>query len=116
MDPLKGSVSWTGRPVSYYLHVIDRAKVCKYLSINQGLLICTNLHIPNTSVSLQFKYVCDYYNFISFYSLNDTSKKLQQGKEKRYVNTDRTGGKHNNNDPCPPFVAYFFPSFRTDCA
>ena len=27
MDPLKGSVSWTGRPVSYYLHVIDRAKV-----------------------------------------------------------------------------------------
>ena len=29
MDPLKGSVSWTGRPVSYYLHVIDRAKVSK---------------------------------------------------------------------------------------
>ena len=27
MDPLKGSVSWTGKPVSYFLHVIDRAKV-----------------------------------------------------------------------------------------
>ena len=27
MDPLKGSVSWTGKPVSYYLHVIDRARV-----------------------------------------------------------------------------------------
>ena len=32
MDPLKGSVSWTGKPVSYYLHVIDRARV------NQSLL------------------------------------------------------------------------------
>jgi len=30
MDPLKGSVSWTGRPVSYYLHVIDRAKLERY--------------------------------------------------------------------------------------
>ena len=29
MDPLKGSVSWTGKPVSYYLHVIDRARVKK---------------------------------------------------------------------------------------
>ena len=27
MDPLKGSVSWTGKPVSYFLHVMDRAKV-----------------------------------------------------------------------------------------
>ncbi len=27
MDPLKGSVSWTGKPVSYFLHIIDRAKV-----------------------------------------------------------------------------------------
>lgn len=27
MAPLKGSVSWTGKPVSYYLHVIDRTKV-----------------------------------------------------------------------------------------
>lgn len=27
MSPLRGSVSWTGKPVSYYLHVIDRTKV-----------------------------------------------------------------------------------------
>lgn len=27
MTPLRGSVSWTGKPVSYYLHVIDRTKV-----------------------------------------------------------------------------------------
>jgi len=31
MDPLKGSVSWTGKPVSYFLHIIDRAKVCSSL-------------------------------------------------------------------------------------
>lgn len=30
MDPLKGSVSWTGKPVSYYLHVIDRARLERY--------------------------------------------------------------------------------------
>ena len=30
MDPLKGSVSWTGKPVSYYLHVIDRARVNRH--------------------------------------------------------------------------------------
>uniref|UniRef100_A0A2R5L708 Histone-lysine N-methyltransferase, H3 lysine-79 specific n=1 Tax=Ornithodoros turicata TaxID=34597 RepID=A0A2R5L708_9ACAR len=30
IQPLKGSVSWTGKPVSYYLHVIDRAKLEQY--------------------------------------------------------------------------------------
>ncbi|TRY75673.1 hypothetical protein TCAL_11608 [Tigriopus californicus] len=34
MDPLKGSVSWTGKPVSYYLHVIDRAKLERYFQRN----------------------------------------------------------------------------------
>lgn len=42
MVPLKGSVSWTGKPVSYYLHVIDRTKVinvltCILLSFNFGI-------------------------------------------------------------------------------
>lgn len=32
MVPLKGSVSWTGKPVSYYLHVIDRTKVINVLT------------------------------------------------------------------------------------
>lgn len=36
MSPLKGSVSWTGKPVSYYLHVIDRVKLERYF---QGLKI-----------------------------------------------------------------------------
>ena len=27
LSPLKGSVSWTGKPVSYYLHIIDRTLV-----------------------------------------------------------------------------------------
>lgn len=34
MTPLRGSVSWTGKPVSYYLHVIDRTKLENYF---QGL-------------------------------------------------------------------------------
>lgn len=29
ITPLKGSVSWTGKPVSYFLHTIDRTKVSK---------------------------------------------------------------------------------------
>ncbi|XP_059477589.1 histone-lysine N-methyltransferase, H3 lysine-79 specific isoform X2 [Neocloeon triangulifer] len=32
MDPLKGSVSWTGKPVSYFLHVIDRSKLERYFT------------------------------------------------------------------------------------
>lgn len=30
MTPMKGSVSWTGKPVSYYLHSIDRTKLERY--------------------------------------------------------------------------------------
>lgn len=30
LSPLKGSVSWTGKPVSYYLHIIDRTKLERY--------------------------------------------------------------------------------------
>ena len=30
LSPLKGQVSWTGKPVTYYLHVIDRGKLEKY--------------------------------------------------------------------------------------
>lgn len=30
MSPMKGSVSWTGKPVSYYLHLIDRTKLERY--------------------------------------------------------------------------------------
>ena len=43
MDPLKGSVSWTGKPVSYYLHVIDRAKVCILWIIAQNDCISKKL-------------------------------------------------------------------------
>jgi len=30
IPPLKGSVSWTCKPVSYYLHVIDRTILERY--------------------------------------------------------------------------------------
>uniref|UniRef100_A0A182VQN1 Histone-lysine N-methyltransferase, H3 lysine-79 specific n=1 Tax=Anopheles minimus TaxID=112268 RepID=A0A182VQN1_9DIPT len=30
MSPLRGSVSWTGKSVSYYLHIIDRTKLERY--------------------------------------------------------------------------------------
>jgi len=36
MDPLKGSVSWTGKPVSYYLHVIDSTKLERYFNRQNG--------------------------------------------------------------------------------
>ncbi|XP_017693880.1 PREDICTED: histone-lysine N-methyltransferase, H3 lysine-79 specific isoform X3 [Lepidothrix coronata] len=32
LSPLKGSVSWTGKPVSYYLHTIDRTILENYFS------------------------------------------------------------------------------------
>lgn len=33
LSPLEESVSWTGKPVSYYLHVIDRTKLEKYFQL-----------------------------------------------------------------------------------
>ena len=30
LSPLKGNVSWTGKPVSYYLHTLDRGKLEKF--------------------------------------------------------------------------------------
>lgn len=35
MSPLKGSVSWTGKPVSYYLHIIDRRKLERYFELQR---------------------------------------------------------------------------------
>ncbi|EFX76269.1 hypothetical protein DAPPUDRAFT_198981, partial [Daphnia pulex] len=32
LSPLRGSVSWTGKPVSYYLHIIDRTKLERYFN------------------------------------------------------------------------------------
>merc|ERR1719458_177576 len=36
MDPLKGSVSWTDKPVSYYLHQIDGSKLERYFIRQQS--------------------------------------------------------------------------------
>eukprot|EP00092_Neocalanus_flemingeri_P060395 GFUD01072376.1.p1 GENE.GFUD01072376.1~~GFUD01072376.1.p1 ORF type:complete len:1825 (+),score=446.63 GFUD01072376.1:95-5569(+) len=36
MDPLKGSVSWTDKPVSYYLHQIDSSKLERYFIRQQS--------------------------------------------------------------------------------
>lgn len=36
LSPLRGSVSWTGKPVSYYLHIIDRTKLERYFQRLKG--------------------------------------------------------------------------------
>ena len=53
MDPLKGSVSWTGKPVSYFLHVIDRAKVRHFLLVFGWELY---FFLPNLFSSSCFKF------------------------------------------------------------
>lgn len=37
LSPLRGSVSWTGKPVSYYLHTIDRTIVSTQALSNSNL-------------------------------------------------------------------------------
>jgi hypothetical protein len=73
MDPLKGSVSWTGRPVSYYLHVIDRAKVSKEFG---------NKLVHGSAAILPTSFI-DNFIHILFYSLKDISKKQPRVKGKR---------------------------------
>lgn len=59
MSPLKGSVSWTGKPVSYYLHIIDRTKLERYFQrlknpkLKVSKRVCSN-HI----ISLLFICLC----------------------------------------------------------
>lgn len=40
MSPLRGSVSWTGKPVSYYLHIIDRTKLERYFQRLKNPKVC----------------------------------------------------------------------------
>ena len=47
LSPLKGSVSWTSKPVSYYLHRIDRTKVRMKL---------TPIHWTMSDIIYNFKY------------------------------------------------------------
>ena len=42
LSPLKGSVSWTGKPVSYYLHVIDRTLVGVIIILKFDVLLTSN--------------------------------------------------------------------------
>lgn len=55
MVPLKGSVSWTGKPVSYYLHVIDRTKVSFDDLVDWALIVARNLlFLLSNAVHLNF--------------------------------------------------------------
>lgn len=44
----KGSVSWTGKPVSYYLHEIDRRKLEEFFS---------NSKLPKNKVSVKVNFI-----------------------------------------------------------
>jgi len=36
LKPMRGAVSWTNKPVSYYLHIIDRTKLERYFFLKYG--------------------------------------------------------------------------------
>lgn len=48
LSPLKGSVSWTGKPVSYYLHTIDRTIVSSGLWVLACLAVSPFAATPST--------------------------------------------------------------------
>ena len=73
MDPLKGSVSWTGKPVSYYLHVIDRARVYNKILFFPPWLSHDYLAFwQSCEISLRF-WLLNIFSFI-FFSWKGTSK------------------------------------------
>ncbi|MPC57319.1 Histone-lysine N-methyltransferase, H3 lysine-79 specific [Portunus trituberculatus] len=51
LSPMKGSVSWTGRPVSYFLHIIDRTKLERYFQRlkNPKLRVSPGERLPTCS-------------------------------------------------------------------
>ena len=50
LSPLKGSVSWTGKPVSYYLHRIDRTKVYYRLLVFWGSEVSRSSLVPGYQI------------------------------------------------------------------
>ncbi|XP_054162694.1 histone-lysine N-methyltransferase, H3 lysine-79 specific-like [Oppia nitens] len=55
IQPKKGSVSWTGKPVSYYLHVINRTKLEKYFEKLKNPKIKNNNEEENKNKKNQIK-------------------------------------------------------------
>lgn len=49
LSPLKGHVSWTGKPVNYYLHLIDRGKLEKFFHRQKHREIEVSLSINSLS-------------------------------------------------------------------
>lgn len=49
LSPLRGSVSWTGKPVSYYLHTIDRTIVS-----TEGFLFIATVDLTYYKRRLEF--------------------------------------------------------------
>lgn len=59
MSPLRGSVSWTGKPVSYYLHIIDRTKLERYFQRLKNpkvihIISCNTCHCTSNNFPLLF--------------------------------------------------------------
>lgn len=52
LSPLKGSVSWTGKPVSYYLHTIDRTIVSAHsAALQHTASVCPLVTLQNGRVT-----------------------------------------------------------------
>ena len=63
LSPLRGKVSWTDKPVNYYLHTIDRTMVSS--------VYCRSYDSSSSSTVWQWLAVCDdYHNINSSYSGN----------------------------------------------
>jgi H3 lysine-79-specific histone-lysine N-methyltransferase len=58
IQPKKGSVSWTGKPVSYYLHIIDRTKLERYFE---------KLKNPKLKVSIIYSTNNDWIFFVNIF-------------------------------------------------
>lgn len=54
IPPLKGSVSWTCKPVSYYLHVIDRTILERYFQRLKTQKGAENDHHAGKSTCINF--------------------------------------------------------------
>ncbi|KAB0391915.1 hypothetical protein E2I00_002133, partial [Balaenoptera physalus] len=85
LSPLKGSVSWTGKPVSYYLHTIDRTILENYFSSlkNPKLRSALDLLHAQTvsraaSPSPQESFKIQYLQFLAYTKTPQYKANLQQ--------------------------------------
>lgn len=93
LEPMKGSVSWTNKPVSYFLHVIDRTKLYRYFERAKPSASRDDDHAGGAAIRGRSK-------SINVESTSHSSRQhLMNGKTNGIIKSLETSSNDSNSNP-----------------